>query len=653
MNICYLSVENPVVGRGGVDTVAVVLTRGFESRGDKVFHVAWQRNVRSGDETFGKNLPCEFLPDAKHFGAKENADFFQKKLVKNRIDAVIYSCGIGKKYPFSQVTRSLGVPVAADFHSQPNYYRFRYGFFERIRRRFSQRAKYRWNFDACDALVLLSDGLRCQLVQHLRSEQAKRSREKIFAIGNPAPFPPQTVEFSQKKKEILMVGIGWSAKRPYLLLRAWKKLEARFPEWSVRFLGGGYDLKKLRVFAEKLGLRRAFFEGFQNPEKYYREASIFCMTSAYEGFPMVLVESAAFGCVPVAFDSFAAVRDIISDGENGVLVPAFDLDAYAEKLAQLMSDDALRERLAQTALSKIPEKFSPQKIVQKWIALFDSCNGSAKPKFSVITVCRNAAKTIEQTIRSVVAQTYKNKEFIVIDGASTDGTREILSRHQSEIDVLVSEPDKGIYDAMNKGILRATGDYLIFINADDLLYAPETLEKIAALNPTADLILGDQVNVFAGGREEFQARGGVDVYRIVYLGAVFHQATFFKKTLFDKFGLYDTKYKIAADGDFVAKAFLNGASWQKTSEIIAKFSCMGISWNSTDAEHWSVVGKYLGNPLPMSIHALKRIEKIFRGILGKDDFSPSSLRKIWIFFMNKACERAVARKKRAVEQKKN
>ena len=114
-----------------------------------------------------------------------------------------------------------------------------------------------------------------------------------------------------------------------------------------------------------LVLERVRFEGFQNPEPYYRDASIFCMTSAYEGLPMVLIEAASFGCVPVAFESFAAVRDIISAGENGCLVPAFDLDAYAETLARLMSDDALRERLAQ-----IPEKFSPEKIGAQWEALF-------------------------------------------------------------------------------------------------------------------------------------------------------------------------------------------------------------------------------------------------------------------------------------------
>jgi len=381
MNICYLSAENPVVGHGGVDTVALVLTRGFEALGHKVFHLAWTRNEMSRDASnCEENLACAILPDPAHFGSAANLDFFEKFLSENKIDVVLYAWGIGKKYPFSCVTRHVGVPVAALFHNTPDFYRFRYGFFERIRRKFSQQSKYRHNFDACDALVLLTEGFRASLENFLRDDQRGRSREKIFAIGNPARFSRKSVDFSKKGKTLLMVGIGLRSKRPELLLGAWEKIQNRFPDWALKILGGGSDRDVLREIVREKQLQRVFLEGFQNPENYYREASIFCMTSAYEGFPMVLPESAAFGCVPVAFDSFAAVRDIISDGGNGVLVPAFDLDAYAEKLAQLMSDNVLRERLAQTALSQIPEKFSAQKIAQKWLDLFEKLKSNLSKK---------------------------------------------------------------------------------------------------------------------------------------------------------------------------------------------------------------------------------------------------------------------------------
>lgn len=98
-------------------------------------------------------------------------------------------------------------------------------------------------------------------------------------------------------------------------------------------------------------------------------------------------------------------------------------------------------------------------------------------KISIITVSYNAAKTIEQTIQSVVNQTYDNIEYIIIDGGSTDGTVDIIKKYEDKIAYWVSEPDKGIYDAMNKGILKASGEYIYFLGADDWLYNESVMER--------------------------------------------------------------------------------------------------------------------------------------------------------------------------------
>ena len=102
-----------------------------------------------------------------------------------------------------------------------------------------------------------------------------------------------------------------------------------------------------------------------------------------------------------------------------------------------------------------------------------------KPLITVVTVVYNGAATLEQTIQSVVNQTYDNVEYIIIDGASTDGTLDIIKKYEDRIDYWQSEPDKGIYDAMNKGLDLATGDFLIFLGADDLIFAPTTFQNIA------------------------------------------------------------------------------------------------------------------------------------------------------------------------------
>lgn len=123
------------------------------------------------------------------------------------------------------------------------------------------------------------------------------------------------------------------------------------------------------------------------------------------------------------------------------------------------------------------------------------------PMFSIITICYNAASDIERTLQSVVAQTYRNIEYIVIDGASTDKTLDIISKYSAEVSQMVSEKDGGLYDAMNKGLSLATGEYVCFLNAGDSFFEEKTLEKIVQGldGSTPDLIYGDTALVDKNG----------------------------------------------------------------------------------------------------------------------------------------------------------
>lgn len=197
------------------------------------------------------------------------------------------------------------------------------------------------------------------------------AKDEKFAIipnynsyDNPRP--------ARKEKKLLWVGrhAEWH-KRTSDMLEIWSRLEDRFPEWSLDILGDGPDGAAVRKRYEALDLKRCRLCGNQNPRPFYETASIFCMTSAFESFGMVVTEAMQHGCVPVAYDSYTAVRFIVRDGEDGMLVKPFDMDEYADKLARLMSDDEQRERLAAAAMESV-RQYDAENVFPKWIELIES-----------------------------------------------------------------------------------------------------------------------------------------------------------------------------------------------------------------------------------------------------------------------------------------
>lgn len=222
---------------------------------------------------------------------------------------------------------------------------------------------------ACaDKMVLLSEKFRSIFFP------AKLFPHKVTAISNflDKQFLDVDVDWGEKQKEVLYMGrLENNQKRVDLLLKIWEKIEKCYSvtNWKLNICGGGVDEAMLKRMKDDLGLKNVFFRGFVNPADYYRTASVFCLTSAMEGFGLVLVESAAYGCVPMAFDSYEAASDLITDGENGRLIKPFDTDAYAEALYKLMEDDNERKRLAENAKRDV-KSFDPDLIMDQWEKLF-------------------------------------------------------------------------------------------------------------------------------------------------------------------------------------------------------------------------------------------------------------------------------------------
>ena len=205
----------------------------------------------------------------------------------------------------------------------------------------------------------------------------------------------------------------------------------------------------------------------------------------------------------------------------------------------------------------------------------------SQPLVSVVTVCRNAAATLETCIESVTAQTWPAIDYVVVDGASTDDTPAILDRHRGAIATLISEPDRGIYDAMNKGLARARGEFVIFLNADDRFAGPTAVaDAMAAIAraPGADIYYGS-----------LEIRHGKDSMRHdppppsraaeeMVLGCLPHQATFARRAVFDRTGPFDLRWRRHADYDWWLKVLADPAlRLKRIDTVVASYAMGGAS----------------------------------------------------------------------------
>lgn len=200
-------------------------------------------------------------------------------------------------------------------------------------------------------------------------------------------------------------------------------------------------------------------------------------------------------------------------------------------------------------------------------------------KFSIITVCYNSEKTIERTLKSIIAQTYKNFELIIIDGASKDNTLELINKYRDKIAniTIVSEPDKGIYDAMNKGIDLSKGEYIAFLNSDDYYenYALEVIEK--NLDSDVDILYGNTflIDQFDGKIFE-KEREKVEPIELIKGKMVPHTSSFFKSEVLKK-NKFDITYKIAADYKCVLNLYMNNATFKYINYRISNMDMGGVS----------------------------------------------------------------------------
>lgn len=203
---------------------------------------------------------------------------------------------------------------------------------------------------------------------------------KFVVIPNAVPFSHISLPPGSKEKMVLMVTrLDERQKRISLALRIWAKVKAdpRFADWQLVVIGDGYynESAKYRQWAQDNGIPQVTFLGRRNPMDYYRRASVFMLTSLFEGLPLTVLESRMADVVPIAFNTFGAVYDIIHDCHDGFIVNDGDIDGYVSRLQQLMSDEPLREDMAKMGVGST-EPFSEENVMEKWYKLLVAIQNS-------------------------------------------------------------------------------------------------------------------------------------------------------------------------------------------------------------------------------------------------------------------------------------
>lgn len=200
-----------------------------------------------------------------------------------------------------------------------------------------------------------------------------------------------------------------------------------------------------------------------------------------------------------------------------------------------------------------------------------------KTKISIVTITYNSENTLEETIKSMVAQNYDNLEYIIVDGGSTDSTLDIIKKYEGVVTKFVSEKDEGISDAFNKGIKMATGDIVGIINSDDMLF-DGALDKLnECYDADTDVYYGNALIIKENGEKSHILNSCADLSGMPYGFCIVHPATFVAKRAYDKYGLFDKNLRCCMDYDLLLRFYKEGASFKYIDETLSVYRMGGTN----------------------------------------------------------------------------
>ena len=389
MKILFFSYFGFNPKNGGVERVSNLLAKEFIRRGHNVFFITKQPG--EADSSYEPLVEEIFLPHTNKIYTKKSSEFFVEYVKKRNIDVIIcqhsewdnISPYLAKQntkakllyalhlnpYAYSLKIEDTTLPVFSLDRSPLKLCKW---LMRVVFKKQKQERKNRKMGKLLTRLSNMGDGLVFLAPQYINSALSisdTLDSKKLFAIGNPNTYAEEDIVELPKENTLLFVGRLSREKKPEKALLLWKRLQRRFPAWNLKIVGGG-DLKKpLEKLKEKLQLERCSIEGRQDPAPYYSKAKILLLTSDFEGFPMVIMEAMQHGVVPVAFNSFESLENIIEDGVTGLAVKPYDLDEFENKLAFLMENEEKLATMAEEAKLSV-RKFNVSVITDQWFQLF-------------------------------------------------------------------------------------------------------------------------------------------------------------------------------------------------------------------------------------------------------------------------------------------
>lgn len=391
MNILITSNDPYPQYMGGDKRVAISLAKEWTQCGHNAFFLCYSPSLLRKSEVDG--IEQLFFPDNNHLFSDRNLTFFRKTIMERKVQIVLHQ---HPKVPeFNRMCFSLNTSAklvsVVHFDIAHEEKVLARSFFVKMRNGsnikrwiidgflyvkyllFAKRKQYNELvrlytdiYDHSDCVALLSSSYIDSFINYV----PYATKRKLLSLNNPM----KSINYLPtipKEKIVLWVGrLGYDMKRLDYMLKIWIEINKSHPDWQLKILGSG-DWNYWKRIIAQYHIKNADVVGFCDPTEYYAKASILCMTSVTEGWGMALVEAQQYGCVPMAYRSYAALDDIIVDGENGYSVKAFDQNDYVNKLRRLMDDVDLRRRMAMRGIESV-KRFDVDKIAATWIAHFES-----------------------------------------------------------------------------------------------------------------------------------------------------------------------------------------------------------------------------------------------------------------------------------------